>query len=61
MERFYTAWPKLLLKRWKSRNFCENLFFQLQVRYKYSMAQLYLTENYSPDTGVGIFSFQCFS
>ena len=27
---------------------------QLQVRYKYSMAQLYLTENYSPDTGVGL-------
>ena len=27
MERFCTAWPKLLLKRWKSRNFCENLFF----------------------------------
>ena len=62
MERFYIVWPKLLLRRWQpTPKVLQRIFFlklqifnQLQVRYKYSMAQLYLTENYNPDTGVGL-------
>ena len=51
--KLFTAWQKLLLRRWANWNFSFVILCQLRVRYKYTMAQLYLTENYNPDSGVG--------
>ena len=49
----FTVWQKLLFRRWSNWNYSSLTFCQLRVRYKYTMAQLYLTENYDPDSGVG--------
>ena len=53
MGKLFTAWQKLLLRRWSNWNISFLTLCQLRVRYKYTMAQLYLTENYDPDSGVG--------
>ena len=50
----FTVWQKLLFRRWANWNFSFLILYQLRVRYKYTMAQLYLTENYDPDSGVGL-------
>ena len=41
----FTVWQKLLFRRGSNWNYSSLTFCQLRVRYKYTMAQLYLTEN----------------